>query len=101
MRFVIGWNEVLTDVGDVKQLTDGLKWVLDQSEENWKRLSLNAYLTVKDSTWAESAKLLEQSLERACRSARPINVNDLRFRKVRCLHGALLVLTLPLELNLV
>jgi glycosyltransferase involved in cell wall biosynthesis len=65
------WNGVLVDVDDVVGLSRAVEWVLSQSEEEWRRLSTNAYATAATGSWEESAKMFEAALEHACgRAAR-------------------------------
>ena len=37
------------------------------SDEDWRRLSANAYNTVASSSWGASAKIFEEALRKACR----------------------------------
>jgi glycosyltransferase involved in cell wall biosynthesis len=64
-----GWNGVLVDVNDVEGLARGLEWVLSQNDQEWRRLSENAYATVADSSWEKNAMLFEQALDHARRRA--------------------------------
>jgi glycosyltransferase involved in cell wall biosynthesis len=65
-----GWNGVLVDIEDIDGLVRGIEWVLALSEQDWMRLSANAYEAVADSSWHNSATLFEQALEHACERAR-------------------------------
>ncbi len=58
-------NGILTEVDDVNALADGTRWVLSLSQEDWKRLSQNAYETLADSSWEHSAILFENALHHA------------------------------------
>jgi glycosyltransferase involved in cell wall biosynthesis len=50
-----GWNGMLVDVGaDKSQVAQALQWVLVQPEEEWTRLSSNAFQTVAQSSWKAS-----------------------------------------------
>lgn len=60
-----GWNGVLVDVNDLDGLARGIEWVLSQNEQDWRTMSENAYATVAESCWEESAKLFEQALNHA------------------------------------
>jgi hypothetical protein len=46
-----------------------MKWVLARKEEDWMRLSANAYETVARSSWENSATLFEDALKHACARA--------------------------------
>ena len=61
---VTGTNGVLVDVDDVEALAAGIEWVLSRSDVQWRQLSLNAYETVRSSSWAASADLFERALMR-------------------------------------
>jgi glycosyltransferase involved in cell wall biosynthesis len=66
-----GWNGVLVNIDDRGALAHGIKWVLSQSDGDWRNLSANAYATVASASWETSAALFEKALEHACsRSAR-------------------------------
>lgn len=60
-----GYNGVLVDVEDKQALEEGVRSVLWRSESDWKKMSENAFATVKDSSWSESAKLFESALAKA------------------------------------
>jgi glycosyltransferase involved in cell wall biosynthesis len=64
-----GWNGVLVDVNDGDGLVRGLEWVLSQNDQEWRRLSDNAYATVADSSWEKGVKLFENALNHARRRA--------------------------------
>jgi glycosyltransferase involved in cell wall biosynthesis len=64
------WNGVLVDIDDVDGLVRGIEWVLTRSEKDWMRLSANAYETVANSSWDNSATLFEEALKHACERAR-------------------------------
>ncbi len=57
-----GWNGWLADVGDKMELVKGIKWVLSQSEAEWRQVSENAFSTVADSSWEASAGLFDRAL---------------------------------------
>jgi glycosyltransferase involved in cell wall biosynthesis len=66
-----GWNGILVDVGDVRGVAEGVKWLLSRSDEDWRNLSANAFATSATGSWRQSAMLFEQALRHAClRSAR-------------------------------
>jgi glycosyltransferase involved in cell wall biosynthesis len=65
-----GHNGVLINVEDTEALTQGIEWVLSRPDEDWRKLSSNAYDTVKSSSWDASASLLEMALKRARRRTR-------------------------------
>ena len=62
-----GINGVLVDVDDQIGLAKGTQWVLSQTDEDWRRLSSNAYATVAASSWQASAEMFEGALKKACR----------------------------------
>jgi len=62
-----GINGVLVDVDDQIGLAKGIRWVLSQTDEDWRRLSSNAYATVAASSWQASAEMFEGALKKACR----------------------------------
>ena len=62
-----GINGVLADVDDQIGLAKGAQWVLSQTDEDWRRLSSNAYATVESSSWQASAEMFEGALKKACR----------------------------------
>ena len=66
-----GINGVLVDIEDHNGLASGVEWVLSRGDEDWRRLSSNAYATAASSSWQASAEMFEGALKRACgRSAR-------------------------------
>jgi glycosyltransferase involved in cell wall biosynthesis len=66
-----GMNGVLADVDDQAGLSKGVQWVLSRNNAEWRTLSSNAYSTVAESSWIESAEMFERALNNACeRSAR-------------------------------
>jgi glycosyltransferase involved in cell wall biosynthesis len=66
-----GENGVLVDVDDRAGLAEAIKWVLSLEDQEWRKLSSNAYATVCSSSWQKSSELFERALEHACwRSAR-------------------------------
>ncbi|KRR28017.1 hypothetical protein CQ14_08580 [Bradyrhizobium lablabi] len=62
-------NGVLVDIDDVSGLADGIEWVLTRNEDDWRKLSSNAYATVEESSWKSSASMFEEALKNACRRA--------------------------------
>jgi glycosyltransferase involved in cell wall biosynthesis len=60
-----GWNGVLVDVNDVNALAQGAKKILSLSDEEWRKISANAYATATASTWSESAEMFEKALMHA------------------------------------
>jgi glycosyltransferase involved in cell wall biosynthesis len=57
-----GWNGVLVNIDDADALARGIEWVLTQTDEAWRTLSLNAFETVAGSSWDVSAEMFEQAL---------------------------------------
>lgn len=55
-------NGFLVDIDDTNAVAEGIEYVLNTSESEWKTLSDNAYKTVEDSSWKKSAQLFESSL---------------------------------------
>ena len=55
-------NGVLVDVDDVEGLVNGVKWILEQSNEEWIAISKNAAMTTIDYSWDNSALQFEQVL---------------------------------------
>jgi hypothetical protein len=53
---------VLAEVDDVAGLTAGAAWLLGLPDEEWRRVSENAYQTVATSSWEASAKMFEAAL---------------------------------------
>ena len=64
-----GWNGMLVDVDDLAALSNGIEWILTRNNEEWQRLSANAYATVSSSSWEESALGFERALVHACERA--------------------------------
>ena len=64
-----GKNGILVDVGDVGALANGIEWIATRNSIEWLELSANAYATASVGSWAQSAKLFEASLMRACERA--------------------------------
>jgi glycosyltransferase involved in cell wall biosynthesis len=60
-------NGVLVDIDDRVGFVDAIQWVLSRSDEDWRRLSANAYATVAPCSWRTSAKMFEEALKNACR----------------------------------
>jgi glycosyltransferase involved in cell wall biosynthesis len=57
------WNGMLLNVGSgAEEIARGVEWVLLQSEQEWARLSSNAFHTVAESSWEKSAGLFEDAL---------------------------------------
>ena len=56
------FNGMLVDVDDVDAIVDAVKWVLTLPEDKWRDLSQNAFATVEDCSWDNSAKKFEQVL---------------------------------------
>ena len=63
------WNGILVEINDTGALAKGLEWVLTRDDEQWERLSANAYATVASSSWEDSAAMFELALKNACRRA--------------------------------
>jgi len=64
---VTGLNGILADVDDVESLTQGALSILSLSDEEWRRMSMNAFNTVATSSWENSANQFEKALENAYR----------------------------------
>ena len=58
-------NGVLTEVDDINALVKGAEWVLSLNDSDWKKLSLNAYETLAESSWEHSTMFFEQALHHA------------------------------------
>ena len=63
---VAGRNGVLVDVDDIDGIVRGAVWVLGLDDKAWRAISENAYQTVAESNWENSARLFEQVLMKAC-----------------------------------
>jgi glycosyltransferase involved in cell wall biosynthesis len=60
------WNGMLVDVdSDKTEIARAVEWVLLQPEQEWMRLSSNAFQTVAKSSWEQSATLLERAFVNA------------------------------------
>ncbi len=55
-------NGILTELEDVNALTNGIKWFLDLSPDDWADCSEHAHQTTQGSSWDASAKLFEAVL---------------------------------------
>jgi glycosyltransferase involved in cell wall biosynthesis len=66
------WNGMLLNVGSgEEEMARAIEWVLLQPEQEWMRLSSNAFQTVAESSWEKSAELFEDALRNGqTRSAR-------------------------------
>jgi glycosyltransferase involved in cell wall biosynthesis len=62
-----GINGILVNIDDHIGLAKGTKWILSRSDEDWRRLSANAYATVASSSWKVSVEKFESALTKACR----------------------------------
>lgn len=67
---ITGENGVLVDVADVNALASGISEILSLKNDDWTRMSKNAYKTVENSSWLGSAKLFEKALHTACLRAK-------------------------------
>ena len=76
---VTGINGVLVDVVDVQALTQGAESILALSDEEWCKMSNNAYNTVASSSWQESENQFEKILVHVCQQTR--NLSDLQVQK--------------------
>lgn len=56
------FNGMLVDVDDVDAIVEAMKWVLMLPEDKWRNLSQNAFATVENCSWENSAKKFEQVL---------------------------------------
>jgi len=63
---VSGENGVLVDVDDIEAVAEGVRWILNLPEEQWKVVSSHAEKTVADYSWENSASKFEEALELAC-----------------------------------
>lgn len=61
-----GVNGILVNVDDVDALTAGVTAILVLPDDEWKRMSENAFAAVANSSWDESVRLFEKSLKSAC-----------------------------------
>jgi glycosyltransferase involved in cell wall biosynthesis len=60
------WNGMLLDVdASASEISEAVEWVLLRREQEWMRLSANAFQTVADSSWEASAALFEEALMNA------------------------------------
>jgi glycosyltransferase involved in cell wall biosynthesis len=57
-------NGVLVEIEDIEALVEGVKWVLEQSNTEWKVLSRNAAMTTDGYSWEESSQKFESLLIR-------------------------------------
>jgi glycosyltransferase involved in cell wall biosynthesis len=64
-----GRNGVLVDIEDSDALAKGVEWVLSRSDDEWRRLSSEAYATAASGSWEASADMFEKALHHACRRA--------------------------------
>jgi glycosyltransferase involved in cell wall biosynthesis len=55
-------NGFITEVDNVDGLVDGIKWVLNLSNDNWKSVAEKAASTTNDYSWEKSANQFEQIL---------------------------------------
>ena len=63
-----GWNGVLIQKQDPAEIAEGVEWVISQNEQEWARLSSNAYETALGvGSWQTSARMFEKALEHARR----------------------------------
>jgi glycosyltransferase involved in cell wall biosynthesis len=63
------YNGELADIDDVDGLTRGVEWILSLDNAGWRAMSDNAYATVANSSWEDSAAMFEASLYRAIERA--------------------------------
>ena len=61
---VNGFNGACVAVDDARALACETERLLGSSDPSWRQISLQAYETVRDSTWAASAELFERALLR-------------------------------------
>lgn len=59
------FNGLLFDVDDINGLAGGLQSILSSTKETWAALSLNAFETVRESSWEASSLKFEAALVRA------------------------------------
>lgn len=65
---VSGYNGYLVNIDDVNAMVSAAKTILTLSNHEWKKYSLNAFKTVENSSWKNSAKLFEQAITKAVNS---------------------------------
>ncbi len=65
-----GYNGYLVDVDDVGAIVDATASVLSLADEDWRKMSQNAFDTVKNSTWEASGNLFLKALQQACQRAK-------------------------------
>jgi hypothetical protein len=50
----------LVDIDDAKGLAAAIEWVLSLDDDDWRRLSANAYETAATGSWQKSARTFEK-----------------------------------------
>jgi glycosyltransferase involved in cell wall biosynthesis len=55
-------NGILAEIDDVGALTNGVSWILQQTNESWKELSKNVSETTEGYCWQKSSLHFEQAL---------------------------------------
>jgi glycosyltransferase involved in cell wall biosynthesis len=64
-----GKNGVLVDVEDIDGLVRGVEYILNLPDEEWRKMSYQAFETVALSSWDASTTLFEKALENVCARA--------------------------------
>lgn len=65
-----GRNGFLVEIDDVEGLANAAGQVLTLSDDAWREMSAQAFETVADSSWENSARMFVRALEHACQRAR-------------------------------
>ena len=61
-----GINGALVDVDDINNLAECVENILSLPNSDWRAMSENAFKTVQNSSWKDSASQFEKALENAC-----------------------------------
>lgn len=64
------WNGYLAEIDDSAALAAGVQAVLSLPDEEWRRMSSNAFATASNGSWEHSSLAFEAALQRAVRRAR-------------------------------
>lgn len=74
---VMGKNGALADAEDIDGLVRGVEFILNLPDEEWRKMSYQAFETVASSSWDASTILFEKALRNACARA---NNGEIRGR---------------------
>jgi glycosyltransferase involved in cell wall biosynthesis len=55
-------NGVIVDIDDVNALVEGISWILNLPNNDWKKMAFNASKTADSFSWEKSSKTFEQIL---------------------------------------